>query len=110
MRNRLLILCPGQGGQHAAMFDLPRSDVRSAAMLDGLALSWDGDIFSNQRAQSLIVAAGLAMWEALRAHCPAPALVAGYSIGELTAYGVAGALDPSTAVALAQQRAQLMDA
>lgn len=110
MRSRLLILCPGQGGQHPAMYELARSDARAAALLDSLALPTDGDIFSNQRAQPAIVAAGLAMWEALRAHCPVPALVAGYSIGELTAYGVAGALDTSQALVLARRRAELMDA
>lgn len=92
------------------MFDLARGDARAAALLDSLAIAADGDIFSNQRAQPAIVAAGLAMWMALREHCPAPALVAGYSIGELTAYGVAGALDIPQAVALARRRAELMDA
>jgi len=92
------------------MFDLARGDARAAALLDSLAIAADGDIFSNQRAQPAIVAAGLAMWMALREHCPAPALVAGYSIGELTAYGVAGALDIPQAVALARCRAELMDA
>lgn len=109
MRSRLLILCPGQGGQSAAMFDLARSDARAAALLDALDLPADGDIFSNRRAQPAIVAAGLAMWTALRDACPAPALVAGYSIGELTAYGVAGAFGASAAVTLAARRAELMD-
>ena len=109
MRSRLLILCPGQGGQSAAMFDLARGDARAAALLDALALPADGDIFSNRRAQPAIVAAGLAMWTALRDDCPTPALVAGYSIGELTAYGVAGAFSADTAVALAVRRAELMD-
>jgi [acyl-carrier-protein] S-malonyltransferase len=36
--------------------------------------------------------------------------VAGYSIGELAAYGVAGALDPRDAILLAGERARLMDA
>jgi len=41
---------------------------------------------------------------------PAPALVAGYSIGELAAWGVAGALAPQDALALARVRAGAMDA
>lgn len=110
MRSRLLILCPGQGGQHADMYALARSSPRAAALLDGLRLPADGDIFANRRAQPAIVAAGVAMWEALRGDAPPPALVAGYSIGELTAYGVAGALDARDTVALAGQRAALMDA
>jgi [acyl-carrier-protein] S-malonyltransferase len=67
-------------------------------------------MFSNRTAQPAIVAAGLAMWEALRRDCPPPALVAGYSVGELTAYGVAGAFGAERTVALAAQRAALMDA
>ncbi|RFP18910.1 MULTISPECIES: acyltransferase domain-containing protein [unclassified Duganella] len=111
--SRLLLLCPGQGGQHAAMFDLPRSspsgDAAASALLAGLALADNADIYANRNAQPLIVAATLSMWEAIREFTPKPALVAGYSIGELSAYGVAGALPPQTAVQLAAERAQLMD-
>ncbi|HEY0588087.1 MAG TPA: acyltransferase domain-containing protein [Pseudoduganella sp.] len=115
MKSRLLILCPGQGGQNAAMYDLARSEPHGAALLTHLA-AWlptastaDG-MFSNRSAQPAIVASSLAMWEALRRDCPPPALVAGYSVGELTAYSVAGALTPERCVALAAQRAALMDA
>ncbi|MYN18668.1 acyltransferase domain-containing protein [Rugamonas sp. FT107W] len=111
--SRLLLLCPGQGGQHAAMFDLARSspagDATASALLAGLALADDADIYANRNAQPLIVAATLAMWEAIRAFAPQPALVAGYSIGELAAYGVVGACAPETAVRLAVERARLMD-
>lgn len=115
MTSRLLILCPGQGGQHAAMYDLARSDARGAALLARLApdrpsLSDPGSLFSNRSAQPAIVASSLAMWEALRSDCPPPALVAGYSVGELAAYGVAGAFSAERTVALAGQRAGLMDA
>ncbi|MES2257544.1 MAG: acyltransferase domain-containing protein [Pseudomonadota bacterium] len=107
MKAPLLILCPGQGGQHAGMFDLARTDAGAAALLDRLAL--DGPLFENRSAQPLIVASTLAMWQAIRNFAPEPALVAGYSIGELAAYGVAGALDATDAVALAGMRAELMD-
>ena len=139
-RSRLLLLCPGQGGQHPLMFDLARSSPSASALLDRVAdagamppgaraalarttthalatadacaadAAVDADIFANRNAQPLIVAATLGMWEAIREFAPAPALVAGYSIGELSAYGVAGALKPANAVALAARRAQLMDA
>ena len=112
---RLLLLCPGQGGQHAQMFDLARTSASAAALLDGLSAAmpqaFDGaDIYANNNAQPLIVAATLGMWEAVRGFAPQPALVAGYSIGELSAYGVAGAFTAPTATALAARRAQLMDA
>ena len=111
MKSRLLILCPGQGGQHAGMFDLARTDPRAAALLDRFDLPHDPALlFANRVAQPAIVAASLAMWEAIRDFAPAPALVAGYSIGELAAYGVAGALAPAEAVRLAAARASLMDA
>jgi [acyl-carrier-protein] S-malonyltransferase len=108
----LLLLCPGQGAQHGAMFDLARSHPQANALLERLAPALPapgGDLFANRTAQPLVVAATLAMWEALRADAPPPALVAGYSIGELSAYGVAGAFSTEQTVALAHLRAQAMD-
>ncbi|MYN06290.1 ACP S-malonyltransferase [Pseudoduganella aquatica] len=129
MSARLLILCPGQGGQHEGMFDLADGDPAAAALLGGLrargacanppyaehagqadhAARGGHGLFSNRVAQPMIVAAALVMWEALRSCAPQPALVAGYSIGELAAWGVAGALTPFETVRLAQTRAELMD-
>jgi [acyl-carrier-protein] S-malonyltransferase len=107
---RLLLLCPGQGGQHAAMFDLARTHAGAAALLDacGLAGTDPANMFDNRVAQPAIVGATLAMWAALRDRVAQPGLVAGYSVGELSAYGVAGALDAPDAVSLAATRASLM--
>ena len=117
MAGRLLVLCPGQGAQHPAMFDMARSDPATSRELeDWLAdpalapLSGGASLFANQLAQPAIVAATLAMWTALRDTIAAPSLVAGYSIGELAAYGVAGALAPLRLVRIAAERARLMDA
>jgi len=116
MSARLVLLCPGQGGQHAAMFDLARRHPAGAALLARLApllpvmeAESDGGWHANRHAQPLVVAATLAMWAAIAEAAPAPALVAGYSIGELSAWSVAGALDPFDTVALAARRAGLMD-
>jgi [acyl-carrier-protein] S-malonyltransferase len=110
MSARLLILCPGQGGQHAGMYDLARGDPAGATLLDACAPALDAQtLFENQPAQPAIVAATLATWEALRAHLPAPSLAAGYSIGELAAHGIAGALSAQDAIALARVRAACMD-
>jgi [acyl-carrier-protein] S-malonyltransferase len=121
MQSRLALLCPGQGAQHPAMFELARADPQVGALLDqwmrdaqldaplDSILSDPALLFANRIAQPLIVAATLATWEALRHDVPAPALVAGYSIGELAAYGVAGSLAPHDAVTLAAARARLMD-
>ncbi|GAA4017571.1 acyltransferase domain-containing protein [Actimicrobium antarcticum] len=111
MSRRYAILCPGQGGQHPAMFvmsdgatDLPLPADLAQILHDPVRL------FSNRLAQPLVVAAGLSRWEAIRSLIPAPDLIAGYSVGELTAYGVAGALPSASLVALAAERAMLMDA
>ncbi len=110
---RLLLLCPGQGGQHEAMNDMALADSQAAAFLGRHALP-AGSLFDNLVAQPAVVAATLAMWLALRPRLAAlrlaPALVAGYSVGELSAWSVAGALDADDAVALAHARARLMTA
>ena len=122
MTSRLALLCPGQGAQHRHMFDLARTDPGANEMLESLlpeagledtlarVLEDDALLFSNRLAQPLMVAATLANWRALAGVLPAPALVAGYSIGEVTAWAVAGGLTPVAAVALARTRAGLMDA
>jgi [acyl-carrier-protein] S-malonyltransferase len=104
------------------MFDMARTDPAAAALLARLiagagleapledVLANEALLFSNRYAQPLVVAATLANWTALARDLPAPALVAGYSIGELAAYAVAGALEPAEAVTLARVRAGLMDA
>jgi [acyl-carrier-protein] S-malonyltransferase len=114
------ILCPGQGHQHPAMFDLALGDPRGAAVaaragaaagLDPLAVARraGADLFRNAVAQPLLCAAELATWAALRDAVPPPRVIAGYSLGELAAYGCAGALSTEEVVALAARRAALMD-
>lgn len=131
MSKRLAILCPGQGAQHARMFELfELFELRDSAahgaalaehwlLQDSLgmplaqALTNPAHLYANRIAQPLIVAASLTAWEAVRNMLPQsvqPALVAGYSIGELTAYAVAGSLSPQDALVLAAQRAAAMDA
>lgn len=122
MRASLAILCPGQGNQHPAMFDLVRTDPEAAALLQQWTplmrldapldelLTDPARLYANQVAQPLMVAAALTTWSALRESVPAPDLVAGYSIGELSAHAVAGALAGADAIALAATRARLMNA
>lgn len=114
------LLFSGQGTQHAQM--LPWLDGVPAVQeaLDGLARALGGPWrsrlegsacrSSNAIAQPLIVGTALAAWQALQGLLPQPPqAVAGYSVGELAAFAAAGAYAPAEALALAQQRAQLMD-
>ncbi len=102
MSAKLALLCPGQGAQHRDMFALTAAVVQLPPD--------DAQLFENRYAQPLIVDATLAMWQAIRSFVPQPALVAGYSVGELSAYGVAGALTNADAHHIAGERARLMDA
>jgi [acyl-carrier-protein] S-malonyltransferase len=117
----LAVLCPGQGSQHPGMLDLAASTpagaeaLRRAAAAAGLDLAaiaggTGRERFRNAVAQPLVCAAEVATWAALREGLPPPRAIAGYSLGELAAYGCAGALAPEEAVALAVRRAALMDA
>lgn len=122
MTARLAILCPGQGGQHGGMFDLALADARGRDVLDSCdfpsrfgqplaaLLADEQYLFANRYAQALVAASSLAMWAMLKDDLPTPTLVAGYSIGELSAYGVAGALSVPQVVEAAVRRAEYMDA
>ena len=116
----LAVLCPGQGAQHPALFDFvdqfPESARVLAAAADALGddpRGWltQGDaIYRNAMAQPLITIAQLAQWTALRTRVPEPAALAGYSVGELSCYGIGGALDADELPRLARERADAMDA
>jgi [acyl-carrier-protein] S-malonyltransferase len=121
MNKRLAILCPGQGGQHARMFDVLGNRAHAMALLEqwamqdalGMppetALQDTAHLYANRSAQPLLVAAALTSWDAVKNVMPQPALVAGYSIGELSAYAVAESVSPPDALALAAARATAMD-
>lgn len=114
----LALLCPGQGAQHAAMFERARPypaarEVMATASTvlgrDVVEAAGAEDRFDNAQAQPLLCAATLAQWQALREALPVPLLVAGYSIGELAAHAIAGSIDTVGCLQLAAQRARLMD-
>lgn len=122
MADRIALLCSGQAGQHAGMFDLVRSDPHAARLLQSWPLEEvcgrplqdmladEAGMFANLVAQPLVIAAALSAWEAIRHIVPPPALVAGYSIGELASWSVAGALTPEQTIRLAAVRARLLQA
>lgn len=112
------ILCPGQGDQTPALFDLLPPGGAGERLLavarevlgqDPRALPAEA-LHRNAVAQPLVAAAQLATWEPLRARLPAVGAFAGYSLGELVAWGCAGALRGEDVIRLAARRAAAMDA
>lgn len=117
----LALLCSGQGTQHAGMFRvtaaLPAAQplfAFAATLLgrDPRALVIDGthDLFENRTAQVLCTLQALAAHAALRDALPPRLCLAGYSVGEVAAWGVAGVWNPETTLALAAARADAMSA
>ncbi len=110
------LLFAGQGAQHPAM--LPWLDDAALLARIGRRLGttdWRTGLAdpawasSNRHAQVLLTATASAAWEQLAPDLPAPACVAGYSVGELAAFCAAGVFDASSAVDLAVSRAEAMD-
>jgi [acyl-carrier-protein] S-malonyltransferase len=115
------LLFPGQGSQHADMLPWLEAEALAApvlqAMADILGADWrqrlcdEAYLSRNQVAQVLLTGVALAAWAVLEPLLPGPpAIVAGYSVGELAAMACAGAFDAHAALQLAVQRAQAMDA
>lgn len=115
----LALLFPGQGAQHPQMLPWLDAQPDAAATLQALNAQLGQDwraslgdlawLHANRVAQPLLTGVGIAAWQALAAHLPRPAVVAGYSVGELAAFAVAGVFDATTALDLAAARAQAMD-
>ena len=115
----LALLFPGQGTQHAAMLPWLGQDGPPLAALQRLQQTLGADwrercnniawATGNAVAQSLITGLSLAAWEQLHTLLPVPAVVAGYSVGELAAFSVAGVFSASVAQDLAGVRARTMD-
>jgi len=119
----LAILCSGQGRQHSEMFaltgDAPAADAlfeHARTLLDGLdprrlvRQSAEETLHSNRCGQVICTLQSLAATAALRASLPSRVVFAGYSVGELAAWGAAEVFDPITTLNLAVQRAAMMDA
>ena len=120
---RTAIVCSGQGSQNAAMFallaDAPAASSVFAAATTALGgvdprhlVQADGgdDIHSDKLGQVLCCTQAMAAWATLGERLPRPLVVAGYSVGELASWGVAGLLDADAVLRLAVERARAMDA
>jgi len=95
----------------------PASQSVLRALADTVGSDWRAGLADeaqrsrNAFAQPLITGTALAAWAALQAVLDEPpAVVAGYSVGELPAYACAGVFSAPTAMSLAVQRAAWMDA
>ncbi len=115
-----VVLCPGQGAQRVGMgkdladrYEAARTVFQEVDDALGTALSgvmWEGpedDLILTHNAQPAILAHSLAVHavigEALRT-----VAAAGHSLGEYSAYGIAGALTTAEAARLVRRRGELM--
>ncbi|WP_018043358.1 hypothetical protein [Methylobacterium sp. 88A] len=116
----LAVLLSGQGGQHPAMFDLvadhpAAQEIFAAATLllgadpRDLARTGGPALHGNRTGQILCCVAGLAAWTVLRDGSHGRVVLAGYSIGDLAAWGCAGRFSPAAILQLAAARAEAMD-
>lgn len=123
--SKVAFIFPGQGSQRVGMgADLYRTYESARAVFDeadktlGFKLSklcFEGpeeELRQTKNAQPALVAASFAslraVEEAGNRALPAPAFMAGHSLGEYTALGVAGVFDFATTVYLARERGRLM--
>ena len=118
----IALLCSGQGYQAADMFDLladaPEADAvfkRGRLILGGqdprelVRTATQNTLHSNKVGQILCCTQAIAAWAILRPKVHRPLVVAGYSVGEVAAWGVAGLLSDEAVLDLAAQRAAAMD-
>ncbi|MEE4281429.1 MAG: ACP S-malonyltransferase, partial [Pseudomonadales bacterium] len=68
------------------------------------------DLSATQNTQPVLLTASVAIWDVWQSHAPAPAFIAGHSLGEYSALTCAGALEFADAVKLVRLRGELMEA
>jgi len=118
----LAFVFPGQGSQSVGMLaalgqaePAVRATFAEASAVLGYDL-WklcqsgpEDSLNATERTQPAMLAAGVAVWRAWRAHSgPTPQQMAGHSLGEFTALVCAGALDFKTAIDVVRYRGQAM--
>jgi [acyl-carrier-protein] S-malonyltransferase len=118
----LAILCPGQGWQNPDMFALT-GEAKEASHLfaygakllggsdprDYVRTETSEAIHRDRAGQILCTIQALAAAAALREALPGRIIVAGYSVGEVAAWGVAGLFGMTDTLDLVARRAEAMD-
>ena len=119
----LAILCSGQGWQRPGMFALTGDAPEAAGLFAHAATLLGGRdpreivrtdtseaLHHNRVGQILCTLQALAAAAALKDAMPDRLIIAGYSVGELAAWGVAGLLSMTDTLNLVARRAETMDA
>jgi [acyl-carrier-protein] S-malonyltransferase len=116
------VIFPGQGSQAVGMLSAHQDPVITQTWDEaGSVLGWDlarlvregpvEELNRTERTQPALLAAGIALWRLWQQqNLPAPAALAGHSLGEYTALVAAGALGFADALRLVELRGQLMQA
>jgi [acyl-carrier-protein] S-malonyltransferase len=120
------VLCSGQGGQAPDLFErFPfaekgrsvKQQVLDSGCLSPEVTQWLKNpradpnlIYQDHYAQPLLCLFQAMVWAEVSDRLPTPQFVAGYSLGELSAYGCAGVLAPKDTIDLATVRSHFMDA
>ncbi len=114
----LSLLCAGQGHQRRGMFHIFEGARAADPIFDAAAALLGQDprqfvaeapseaLYANRASQLLCVTSALVAAACL---APPPLIVAGYSVGEMAAWGVAGVWSAETTLRLTARRAELMD-
>ena len=118
----LALLCSGQGLQHARMFAMTGDAPAAASLFEHATTLLGADprelvqtatpeaLHANRTGQILCALQALAAVAAVRDAMPARRIVAGYSVGEIAAWHLAGIFDATATLDLVAKRAEAMDA
>ena len=113
------VVFSGQGNQYLEMlrklFQYNHEAVAELAQQSGIKLIPEivltsQQLFANHYAQPLIAGYEYLLWQEISSHIPAPLVMSGYSLGEMTAFAVSAGLSLEELLASVKIRAQLMDA
>jgi len=118
----IAILCPGQGWQNPDMFALTGETPEASSLFEHAAKLLGKDprdfvrsetseaVHRNRTGQILCTVQALAAAAALKETIPDRIIVAGYSVGEVAAWGVTGLFGMTDTLELVARRAEAMDA